>query len=99
VTFTDKSQIHEIPPKPKRTPRNPDKRSHSAPNSKQSVNTNNTSVDDIHIETVDLSQRASVTSLEDLKKNQQNMKPANAKDLEALDKVRKNSKIFSNTQY
>ena len=79
VKFTDESQVHEIPPcsppKPKRTRKAVEKRSCSAPNldalKKQQasiVSSANGTEPDAKVETVDQGQRASMTSLEDLKK-------------------------------
>ena len=108
VTFTDQSQVHEIPPKPKRT-RNQEKRSRSAPTKLTSSDDNAvvkpsnaivakdvgdvTTVDagqdhdavvcEEKSEAVDLCQRASMTSLEDLK-----AKHVPEKDIEALNKVK-----------
>lgn len=70
VTFTDKSEIHEIPPKPKRVPK--EKRSKSAPGSGPEPVQLRRKVYDVldskadSAVSVEQFQRASVTSVEDL---------------------------------
>ena len=98
VTFTDQSQVHEIPPKPKRT-RHPEKRSKSAPNKLISDSKEEeTAVDNVvvenKLEAVELCQRASVTSIDDLKLQNRNVPE---KDIEALNKVYNNQSLVDMT--
>ena len=67
VKFTDQSQIHEIPPKPKRT-KVVEKRSRSAPSLDILKKPEKSESEKAKAETLEQSQRASVTSVEDLKK-------------------------------
>ena len=71
VKFHDESQVHEIPAKPKRTPkaerRKIQKLAVEDESSNFSGSESNTSESNSKIESFELSQRASVTSLDDLK--------------------------------
>ena len=98
VKFTDHSQIHEIPPKPKRT-KPVEKRSRSAPNLddlKKSSSGKTTSEVKI-VQAVEQGQRVSMTSLEDLKKydSTDNTKKLNTREKDDLNKV-KNTMINKN---
>ena len=65
VTFsTEKSEVHEIPPKPKRTPKT-ERRSKSAP-SKPGSDRRGSPRQEESVEQVDMSQRVSITSMDDL---------------------------------
>ena len=74
VKFTDETQVHEIPaaspPKPKRTRKaHPvEKRSVTVDLANLGTTPNGSEPDGAKVETVDQGQRASMTSLEDLKK-------------------------------
>ena len=88
VTFTDTSQIHEIPPKPKRT-RNVEKRSRTVPIPPPASKSEHQA--QVH----QLEQRISLTSIEDLQKSNGSSTPVfdstknlNPKEKDDLKKVR-----------
>ena len=88
MTFTDTSQIHEIPPKPKRT-RNVEKRSRTVPIPPPSSKSEHQA--QVH----QLEQRISLTSIEDLQKSNGSTTPIfdstknlNPKEKDDLKKVR-----------
>ena len=70
VKFHDESQVHEIPAKPKRTPKAERRKIQKLAEDEScnlSGSESNTSESNLKIESFELSQRASVTSLDDLK--------------------------------
>ena len=70
VKFHDESQVHEIPAKPKRTPKAERRKIQKLVEDEScnfSGSESNTSESNSKIESFELSQRASVTSLDDLK--------------------------------
>ena len=70
VKFHDESQVHEIPAKPKRTPKAERRKIQKLAEDEScnfSGSESNTSESNSKIESFELSQRASVTSLDDLK--------------------------------
>lgn len=89
MKFIDESKIHEIPPKPKRTPK-VEKRSKSAPNLEDlkkaaAVNGKVVSQTSVNkVEAIELSQRASMTSLADLNRYEPKMNQREKDDLNKL---------------
>ena len=102
VKFTDESQVHEIPPKPKRTRKAVEKRSCSAPNLDELKKQPNGKIPsevqaDAVVESVDQGQRVSMTSLEDLKKFDatKNLPPREKADLNQVT----HSDLFSQSAF
>ena len=91
MKFTEESQIHEIPPKPKRT-KPVEKRSRSAPNLEDLKNPKQ-STSEVKIVAVEQGQRVSMTSLEDLKKFD-STKNMNSREKDDLNKVNLNLARF-----